>query len=628
MTIQELSNLLWQQVERVVAHLLPNGRRVNGEWVVGDLDGNKGQSLKINLTGKRVWCEFNGGQGGDLLNLWVAVRNIQLHQAMQEAREFLGVKTESSDFLPKPEKIYKKPERKGVKATRECFSYLASRGISHETAKIFKVTDAVIFDHDSKTEMPAIAFPYLRDGELKQVKRLGTERHNGKKIIMAEADCEPCLFGWQAMSPTERNLVVICEGEIDAMTIHQYGLPALSVPFGGGTGAKQQWIDTEYENLSRFQEIFLCMDMDEAGQSAAREIATRLGSHRCSFVKLPFKDANECLLQGVTVEQFRQCIIEAETLDPAELKRAGEFRQEVHDAFFSPAPGMFTSPWTTLEHNFRFREYEITLVNGVNGHGKSQFVGHIALSATYQGISACIASMELRPAILLKRIVRQGVCKNDAEPQDVDLMMDILNERLWLFNVTGKAKGERILAVFKYAHKRYGVKLFVVDSLMMCGLNEDDYNGQKAFMEALCEFRSTYPVHVLLVTHPRKTENEEKPVGKMDVKGTGAITDLTDNLITIWRNKAREAAVNKAITLGKGLLSEKEQKLLDAPGTLLLLDKQRNGEGWQGKIPLVFNPLSNQFLTNDKSAPFNYARGKSQTAVISEMRRASGEVAQ
>lgn len=370
------------------------------------------------------------------------------------------------------------------------------------------------------------------------------------------------------------------------------------------------------------------MDMDEAGQSAAREIATRLGSHRCSFVKLPFKDANECLLQGVTVEQFRQCIIEAETLDPAELKRAGEFRQEVHDAFFSPAPGMFTSPWTTLEHNFRFREYEITLVNGVNGHGKSQFVGHIALSATYQGISACIASMELRPAILLKRIVRQGVCKNDAEPQDVDLMMDILNERLWLFNVTGKAKGERILAVFKYAHKRYGVKLFVVDSLMMCGLNEDDYNGQKAFMEALCEFRSTYPVHVLLVTHPRKTENEEKPVGKMDVKGTGAITDLTDNLITIWRNKARETAVNKAIALGKELLSEKEQKLLDAPGTLLLLDKQRNGEGWQGKIPLVFNPLSNQFLTNDKSAPFNYARGKSQTAVISEMRRASGDVAQ
>lgn len=623
MTIQELSDLLWRQVEQVAAHLLPKGRRVNGEWIVGDVEGNSGQSLKINLTGKQVWCEFNGGQGGDLLDLWVAVRGIQLHQAMQEAKAFLGVKDENNEFLSKPAKTFKKPERKGVKGSRDCFGYLASRGISHQTAQAFKVTDAVIFNHETKTEVPAIAFPYLRDGDLKQIKRLGIERHNGKKVIMAESDCEPCLFGWQAINPKERNLVVICEGEIDAMSIHQYGLPALSVPFGGGTGAKQQWIEYEYENLARFQEIFLCMDMDDSGQSAAKEIATRLGIHRCSFVTLPYKDANECLVNNISVEQFRRLFMEAETFDPTELKRAGEFRQAVHEAFFSPAPGMFTTPWPALEQNFRFRTHELTLVNGVNGHGKSQFVGHLVLEATYQGVSACIASMELRPAILLKRMIRQAVCTGDATPENVDRMMDLLDARMWLFNVTGKAKGERILTVFKYAHKRYGVQLFVVDSLMMCGLNEDDYNGQKAFMEALCEFKLTYPVHVLLVTHPRKGENEEKPVGKMDVKGTGAITDLTDNLITVWRNKAREAVVDKVRKFCNEMLSEKEQKLLEAPGTLLLLDKQRDGEGWMGKIPLVFNPLSNQFLSDSKSIPFNYSRGQTQSAVISEIRRAA-----
>lgn len=623
MTIQELSDLLWRHVEQVAAHLLHKGRRVNGEWIVGDVEGNSGQSLKINLTGKQVWCEFNGGQGGDLLDLWVAVRGIQLHQAMQEAKAFLGVKDENNEFLSKPAKTFKKPERKGVKGSRDCFGYLASRGISHQTAQAFKVTDAVIFNHETKTEVPAIAFPYLRDGDLKQIKRLGIERHNGKKVIMAESDCEPCLFGWQAINPKERNLVVICEGEIDAMSIHQYGLPALSVPFGGGTGAKQQWIEYEYENLARFKEIFLCMDMDDSGQSAAKEIATRLGIHRCSFVKLPHKDANECLVNNISVEQFHRLLMEAETFDPTELKRAGEFRQAVHEAFFSPAPGMFTTPWPALEQNFRFRTHELTLVNGVNGHGKSQFVGHLVLEATYQGVSACIASMELRPAILLKRMIRQAVCTGDATPENVDRMMDLLDARMWLFNVTGKAKGERILTVFKYAHKRYGVQLFVVDSLMMCGLNEDDYNGQKAFMEALCEFKLTYPVHVLLVTHPRKGENEEKPVGKMDVKGTGAITDLTDNLITVWRNKAREAVVDKVRKFGNEMLSEKEQKLLEAPGTLLLLDKQRDGEGWMGKIPLVFNPLSNQFLSDSKSIPFNYSRGQTQSAVISEIRRAA-----
>ncbi|WP_303755680.1 toprim domain-containing protein, partial [Enterobacter hormaechei] len=82
-------------------------------------------------------------------------------------------------------------------------------------------------------EVPAVAFPYIRNGELLQVKRIGTERPNGKKLIMAEADCEPCLFGWQALDKNTR-LVVLCEGEIDCMTFTQLGYDALSVPFGGG----------------------------------------------------------------------------------------------------------------------------------------------------------------------------------------------------------------------------------------------------------------------------------------------------------------------------------------------------------------------------------------------------------
>ncbi len=47
------------------------------------------------------------------------------------------------------------------------------------------------------------------------------------------------------------------------------------------------------------------------------------------------------------------------------------------------------------------------------------------------------------------------------------------------------------------------------------------------------------------VTHSRKGDSEEKPTGKMDVKGSGAITDPTDNLFIIWRNKARERALQR-----------------------------------------------------------------------------------
>jgi twinkle protein len=81
---------------------------------------------------------------------------------------------------------------------------------------------------------------------------------------MAEADCEPCLFGWQALDKSTR-LVVLCEGEIDCMTFTQLGYDALSVPFGGGKGAKQQWIEYEYHNLDRFTEVWLCLDNDDVG---------------------------------------------------------------------------------------------------------------------------------------------------------------------------------------------------------------------------------------------------------------------------------------------------------------------------------------------------------------------------
>lgn len=70
---------------------------------------------------------------------------------------------------------------KHVRKTTNCFEYLEGRGISKATAEAFGVCDAVVWSHDENRELPAIAFPYKRDGELLQVKRIGIERPNGKK---------------------------------------------------------------------------------------------------------------------------------------------------------------------------------------------------------------------------------------------------------------------------------------------------------------------------------------------------------------------------------------------------------------------------------------------------------------
>ncbi|KNW17492.1 hypothetical protein AEX15_24200 [Salmonella enterica subsp. enterica serovar Kentucky] len=90
----------------------------------------------------------------------------------------------------------------------------------------------------------------------------------------------------------------------------------------------------------------------------------------------------------------------------------------------------------------------------------------------------------------------------------------------------------------------------------------------------------------------------------MDVKGSGAITDLTDNLFIIWRNKARERALQR-VQAGEQI-NEKDQQLLASPASVLMLEKQRNGEGWEGGVPLFLDEQSHQFLQMEGASPYNY----------------------
>lgn len=612
MSPSELSDQLWNQVERVAKYLLPNGKRESHEWVAGSINGESGKSLKVNLAGKKVWSDFAEGTAGDLLDLWVAVRDCGLHQAMTEAKEFLGIKDDDHHFSAKQQKKFSRPDRKKVARyltkTEKHIEYLATRGISAETAKLYEVASAKVWN--GERELEALAFPYKRDGELLQVKRISTERPDGKKVIMAEGDCEPCLYGWQAI-PKNMRIVILCEGEIDCMSYYQYGFPALSVPFGGGKGAKQQWIEFEYHNLDRFDEIWISMDSDEVGQAAAREIATRLGEHRCRLVKLPHKDINECLMAGISSDDIVGYLERASFFDPEELYSAREFYQDTINAFYGKEQSLFYSPWECLNHNFAFRQAELSLVNGVNGHGKTEVVGHISLEAMRQGVKTCIASLEIKPGILLKRLTRQSTCLKLPPQLEIESAFKFYDDRLWLFGLTGTAKADRLIEIFTYAWKRYGIELFIIDSLMKCGIGDDDYNGQKAFVDALCDFKNKTNTHVLLVTHSRKGDSEEKPTGKMDVKGSGSITDLTDNLFIIWRNKLREKAIQKD-QQGEEL-DDKERKALAAPASVLMLEKQRNGEGWEGGIPLYLDPASHQFLPTETASPFSYIANMPQS---------------
>jgi twinkle protein len=530
---QEISQRLAHDVEAVASMLLPNGKRKGPEYCVGSIGGEDGDSLKVRLTGNKagLWKDFATGDAGDLIDLWAAVRGMTKKDAFEACREYLGV---SAPVFAAPAKTYARPPKPPAsKPKGDVLDYLTRvRQLAPETIDAFKVA--------ATKEDDAIIFPFLRDGELVNVKHLALARDpNGKKRTWQASNAEPCLFGWDLI-PDDTKSIVITEGEIDAMSLYQYGFPALSVNQGAGN---HQWIDTDFDRLERFQDIFLWFDNDDAGQKGAREVAARLGIERCRIVGHRLKDANEALQQGVDRDEIIETVAAAKRIEPADLRTPLSYVEEVVAMFAGPsiATTGATLPWPGLQDRIRLRPAELSVWTGINGHGKSDLLGHVMVDLIKQGERVCVFSGETMPRKLLYRLIQQACATAAPTEGYVRAAHGWLDGSLWIFDRTGNADQQALFEAFRYAAKRYRVTHFFVDSLLKCGLAEDDYTGQKRFIEQLCDFKNEFNVHVHLVAHARKGQDESRAPGKMDIRGGGALTDLPDNVFSVWRNKAKEA---------------------------------------------------------------------------------------
>jgi hypothetical protein len=88
----------------------------------------------------------------------------------------------------------------------------------------------------------------------------------------------------------------------------------------------------------------------------------------------------------------------------------------------------------------------------------------------------------------------------------------------------------------------------------------------------------------------------------MDIKGSGAITDLASTVLTVWRNKAKEAKRKEAAAINAELSDEDYKK----PDVRISCSKQRNyfgpGEG-EPSIRLWWNGDCFHYLASPDHVP-------------------------
>lgn len=491
MNAGEIKRRLAERAAQVAEYLLKDGKRKGKEWVAGNVRGEAGSSLSVRISGERagVWSDFASGEGGDLLDLWMANRGLTLVEAIKEAKAYLGLR----DDAPKPpERTYRKPEKPKCQSPKgQVAEMLRGRGLTDDTIKAFKVGEQL------RGGKAYCVFPFILDtGELVNVKYRNVE---DKKDQRQEKDAAPCLMGWHLIGPNARQ-VVICEGEIDAMSLHQCGVPALSVNQGAGN---HQWIETDWDRLERFDDILVCFDNDEPGDKGAAEVIRRLGIERCRRMRVGAKDANQWLQEGAEGVDFQQAMDDARPLDPAELRDANDYTSAVERLFY-PEEGDRAAPYLKFDARcdwFQFRGGEYTCWTGINGHGKSLMLDQVLLGLMEQGERVVVFSGEMPPARHLERVHRQATGVGRPTREYIRAVGSWLSGKCWMFDLVGNAKVDRLLEVFSYAARRYGATHFVIDSLMMTDVPQDGPGAitkQNEAVQKLTGFAKAFNVHLHL----------------------------------------------------------------------------------------------------------------------------------
>ena len=347
--------------------------------------------------------------------------------------------------------------------------------------------------------------------------------------------------------------VVVTEGEIDAMTISQLQgnkWPVVSIPSGAQSAAKAFKQNLEW--LESFQEVVITFDMDEPGRQAAQECAMLLTPGKAKMMSLPLKDANE-MLQAGRGEEVIRAMWDAKVFRPDGIVCGTELWDEVKDP---PKPG-YTIPYPELQSMLNgIRKRELYLFTAGSGIGKSVFVNELGYHLQMeQGLSLGVLALEESKAKNAKRYMGiyldkpLNVTHHGTTEEELRQAFEatVGNGKWWIYDHFGSTDIDNLIAKLRYMAVGLGVDFIVLDhiSIVVSGLDEIGESERKVIDKLMTKLRSLIEetgVGVLAVVHLKrpdkgKSYNEGRQVSLTDLRGSGALEQISDVVIALERNQ-------------------------------------------------------------------------------------------
>ena len=257
LSVDILKQRLHNQLTAVLLHLFPMGEKRTPHFLIGNVQGEAGESLKIELSGPKIgmWHDFATNEGGDILSLWGAAKGLDPRHDFPEiistVHEWLGT--------PMP--------------------LVHDRAVPSSTVSHSQLFPSQLFPSQASSEdlgMPTGQWDYQdADGNLLVcVYRYDTEK--GKQFrpwdVKARAYRAPNprpLYNQPGMARSES--VIIVEGEKCAQTLIDQGLCATTAM----NGAKAPLDKTDWSPLMS-KHVVIWPDHDKVGREYGNSLIAKL----------------------------------------------------------------------------------------------------------------------------------------------------------------------------------------------------------------------------------------------------------------------------------------------------------------------------------------------------------------
>lgn len=447
---------------------------------------------------------------------------------------------------------------------KQVYDYLERRGISQETV------DFLDIGSDGKGNC---VFRYFDTNDVLTMVKYRPARSINKGAgdiktwCQKDADTTPLLFNMNRINTGQPLLIV--EGELDAASAIEAGYyNTVSVPLGAGNF---HWMEECWDFLEQFDSIIIASDNDEAGEKMRKECMYRLGSWRTKIVEypkekklengkiIPINDMND-VLQAFGANFVMELIINAKDIPVASVT---DFT-DIDELDISDMQGVTIGIKDLDKELIKLFYGTLTILSGRPASGKTSLIDQAIANTMDEGNPVFLYSKEMPERMsanwfnlilagnrnLIEKVSSEGKAYKVVSFDAKQKIKRHYKKKLYIYKDEESNVIDDVFKSMEACVRKYGVKLLVIDNLMMLDLDCDEnekYSAQTKLVNDLIKFASKFNVSVVLVAHPRKTQDMRADIEMYDIAGSSTIINLAHRSIGLRRltEKEKEDPENK-----------------------------------------------------------------------------------